>query len=60
MKDFATVKDLADWFNKLVADGKGDYRVDVDDNMGGSYDLFKADRYGTVFDGEAKFVSRKC
>ena len=56
---FATVKELADWFNKLVADGKGDYRVNVDDNMGGDYDLydlFNGDRYGAVFD-EYKTVS---
>lgn len=52
----ATVKDLADWFNKLVSEGKGDYVVDVDDNFGGSYPLVKDTRYGTVFDN-SKSVS---
>lgn len=25
----ATVKDIADFFNRLVAEGKGNYKVDV-------------------------------
>jgi hypothetical protein len=56
MAEYAKVKEVADWFNKLVADGKGEYEVSVDDNMGGEYSLFKGDRFGTVFDDQ-KFVS---
>ncbi|MDT3368587.1 MAG: hypothetical protein LIR40_08080 [Bacteroidota bacterium] len=52
----ATVKDVAEWFNKLVSEGKGDYYVDVDDNFGGGYGLDKGDRYGYV-DNMNKFVS---
>lgn len=50
MAEYAKVKEVADWFNKLVAEGKGEYEVSVDDNMGGEYSLFKGDRFGTVFD----------
>ena len=35
----ATVKDIADFFNKLVAEGKGHYKVDVATPDGDSYDL---------------------
>lgn len=56
MAEYAKVKEVADWFNKLVADGKGEFEVAVDDNMGGIYSLFKGDRFGTVFDDQ-KFVS---
>lgn len=47
-ENWATVKDLAEWFNKLVSEGKGDYFVDVDDNLG--------ERYGYV-DDKIKNVS---
>ena len=36
----ATVKDIADFFNNLVAEGKGDYAVDATTMDGASYDLF--------------------
>lgn len=49
-ENWATVKDVAEWFNKLVSEGKGDYFVEVDDNFGGNYGLDKGDRYGYVDD----------
>ena len=49
-ENWATVKDLADWFNKLVSEGKSDYFVGVDDNFGGDYGLNKGERYGSVID----------
>ena len=55
-ENWATVKDLAEWFNKLVSEGKGDYSVDVDDNLGGGYGLNKGERYGYV-DDKIKNVS---
>ena len=36
----AKVKDIADFFNKLVANGKGDYNVEASTQDGASYDLF--------------------
>lgn len=36
----ATVKDMADFFNALVAKGKGDYLVEASTQDGASYDLF--------------------
>ena len=54
-ESWATVKDFAEWFNKLVSEGKGDYSVDVDDSFGGAYGLNKGERYGYV-DDEIKNV----
>lgn len=36
---WATVKDMADFFNMLVAQGKGDYDVAVNTQDGASYGL---------------------
>jgi hypothetical protein len=51
----ATVKDIADFFNRLVAEGKGTYKVDVATPDGDSYDLFlsetnKNDPYGVAYE----------
>lgn len=40
---YAKVKDIADFFNKLVANGKGDYYVDASTQDGGSYDIWVSD-----------------
>lgn len=58
-ENWATVKDLADWFNKLVSEGKGDYFVEVDDNFGGNYGLDKGDRYGYYIISITKQQRRK-
>ncbi len=55
-KNWATVKDVAEWFNKLVAEGKGDYVADVDDNCGGVYSLEKFERYGYVDDKNGSII----
>lgn len=39
----AKVKDLAEYFVKLVELGKGEYDVAVNDNCGGCYSLSKFD-----------------
>jgi hypothetical protein len=39
----AKVKDIADFFNKLVAAGKGEYWVDASTQDGASYDLWVSD-----------------
>lgn len=39
----AKVKDLAEYFVKLVELGKGEYDVSVNDNCGGCYSLSKFD-----------------
>ena len=57
-ENWATVKDIAEWFNKLVSEGKGDYLVDVDDNFGGNYGLDKGEHYGYVDDKIHVFVER--
>ena len=51
----ATVKDIADFFNRLVAEGKGNYKVDVATPDGYSYDLNisetnKNDPYGIAYE----------
>jgi hypothetical protein len=51
----ATVQDIADFFNKLIAEGKGNYKVDVATPDGDSYDLFvgetnKNDPYGLAYE----------
>lgn len=40
---FAKVQDVADFFNKLVAKGKGNYWVNVSAPDGDSYDLWVSD-----------------
>lgn len=50
-----TVKDVADFFNRLVAKGKGCYKVDVATPDGDSYDLHKSemdvnDPYGVAYE----------
>lgn len=50
-----TVKDVADFFNRLVAEGKSSYKVDVSTSDGNSYDLHKSemsvnDPYGVFYE----------
>ena len=40
---YAKVKDIADFFNRLVANGKGDYFVDASTQDGACYDIFVSD-----------------
>lgn len=41
----ATVKDIADFFNKLVAAGKGEYHVEASTQDGASYGLFVSEEH---------------
>lgn len=41
----ATVKDIADFFNRLVAKGKGDYKVDASTQDGASYSIYISDEH---------------
>lgn len=61
----AKVKDLAEYFTKLVELGKGEYEVSVNDNCGGCYSLCKydsvnslglVDGIGVAYDGCKNFT----